>query len=321
MKINLKKIFVTLGFMAFEVCQAQGAFPNKPVHVIVGAPAGGPMDVMARLLSQPLKDSLSQPIVIENRPGAASALAASVVAKSRPDGYTLFLSPFSHATYSSLTTKPLFDSTKDFEAVALIGKMPLVVLVSKSIPANSLQELVAIAKAKPNSLNFASGGTGAVQHLAGEALKAATGTQMTHVPYTGTGPAMNDLIGGQIHFIIEPLLSAIPLIQGGRVKAIATTGVQRPSSLPNVPTAQESGVNMEITAWYGYLAPAGTPPAVVTRLNGSVNSVLADPAIQSRLVSLGIDITPGTPAQFTGFLNSEVAKWKQIIQKSGMTIE
>ena len=297
---------------------AQG-YPNKTLRIVVGAPPGGGNDIMARLIAQRLSEGLGQQVLVENRPGAGATLATDLVAKSPPDGYTLFMTPSAHALSPSIYPKLPFDPVKDFAAIGQMASVPLVVIVTPNLPVASLRNLVDLARAKPGTINFGSGGAGAAQHLAGEYLKSLAGIDMVHVPYKGSGQAIPDLMGGQIQLMIEPLASAMPHIRGGKVKALAITSRLRVASLPDLPTSEESGLpGFEVSAWYGLLAPAGTPSAVVSRLNAELNTVLAQPAMRDTLAMQGAVPVGGTPQQFMNLIVAEIAKWRPIIQKAGI---
>ena len=298
---------------------AQTAYPVKPVRILVGAPPGGGNDIMARLIAQRLSENLGQQVIVENRPGAGATLATDLVAKSAPDGHTLFMTPSAHALSPSIYRKLPFDPVKDFAAIGQMASVPLVVIVNASLPVASLRELIELARAKPNSINFGSGGNGAAQHLAGEYLKSLAGIEMVHVPYKGSGQAIPDLIGGQIQLMVEPLASAMPHIRGGKVRALAVTSRQRVASLPDLPTAEEAGLpGYEVTAWYGLLAPAGTPPEVVAKLNAEMNKVIAQPAMRDSLATQGAIPVSGTPQQFMDLIVAEIARWRPIIQRAGI---
>ena len=308
-----------LALAALNAASQPAAYPNKPVRLIVGAPPGGGNDIMARLIAQKLSEGLGQQVVVENRPGAGATIATDLVAKSAPDGYTLFMTPSAHALSPSIYRKLPFDPVKDFAAIGQMATVPLVVIVNMSLPAASLRELIELARARPGSLNFGSGGSGAAQHLATEFLKSLTGIEMVHVPYKGSGQAIPDLIGGQIQLMIEPLPSALPHIRGGKVRALAVTTRQRSASLPDVPTAEEAGLSgFEVMAWYGLLAPAGTPAEVVSRLNAEMNKALAQPAMRDSLAAQGAIPVSGPPQQFMDLIVAEIAKWRPIIQKAGI---
>jgi len=308
---------IMLALAAFSA--AAQNYPNKSIRLLVGAPPGGGNDIMARLIAQKLSEGLGQQVVVENRPGAGATLATDVVAKSAPDGYTLLMTPSAHALSPSIYRKLPFDPVKDFVAIGQMATVPLVVIVNASFPAASLRELIELARARPGSINFGSGGSGSSQHLATEYLKSLTGVEMLHVPYKGSGQAIPDLIGGQIQLMIEPLPSAMPHIRGGKVRALAVTAHQRVASLPDVPTAEEAGLpGFEVTAWYGLLAPAGTPAEVVGRLNAEMNKALAQSAMRESLAAQGAIPVSGPPQKFMDLIVAEIAKWRPIIQKAGI---
>ncbi|MES2979937.1 MAG: tripartite tricarboxylate transporter substrate binding protein [Pseudomonadota bacterium] len=325
----MTKLFIALAaalplyFSTAPAAFAQAdAYPSKAVRLLVGAPPGGGNDIVARAVGQKLGDALGQSIVIENRPGAGSMLAADLVAKSPPDGYAIYLANSSIAFAPSIYKALPFDPVRNLASIGQIGRVPLVVLVNKAMPINTLAELVDLARAKPRSVNFGSGGNGSPQHLAGELLNAIAGVQMVHVPYKGTGPAMTDLIGGQIQVMIEPLAAALPQVRGGRVKALAITAPQRVPTLPEIPTTREAGfAGLDVTNWYGLVVPAGTPADTVTKLNTALKKALADPATVAGLQSQGISPATGTPAEFSELISSEIARWKPIIEKAGVQPE
>jgi len=310
-----------LGFSATAHAQAD-AYPAKPIRLLVGAPPGGGNDIVARAVAQRLGNALGQSIVVENRPGAGSMLAADLVAKSPPDGYAIYLANSSIAFAPTIYRTLPFDPVKNLSAIGQIGRVPLVVLVNKSVPVNSLAELVALARSKPRTVNFGSGGSGSPQHLAGELLNAIANVQMMHVPYKGTGPAMTDLIGGQIQLMIEPLAAALPQIRGGRVKALAVTAPQRVPTLQDIPTTREAGLpGLDVTNWYGLVVPAGTSADIIAKLNAALKTALADPATVASLQSQGISTETGTPAEMSQLIAREVVRWKPIIEKAGVQPE
>ena len=319
----LSLVVASLALQLQPSAQAQSAaYPTKPIRLFVGAPAGGPTDVIARSLIQQMGDSLGQPVIVENRGGAAGTLAAGIVAKSPADGYTLIVTPSAHAYAASMYDKLPFDPVKDFRPVGQIGMMPLVAIANKAFPAGSLRDLVERAKAQPTAVNYGSSGTGSAHHLAGELFKLRTGIQMTHVPYKGSAGSITDLIAGQIQVIFEPLVSALPQIQAGRVKALAVMGEKRSPALPDVPTPGEAGLpGVEASAWYGIMAPAGTPDTVVAKLTAALNKALADPSTRASLQSQGVDVTPGPPQMFMDLISSEIARWRPIIQAAGIRAE
>lgn len=323
MKMILVALAMTLPLCFPAASQAQtDVFPSKPLRLLVGAPPGGGNDIVARAVAQKLGEALGQTILVENRPGAGSMLAADLVAKSVPDGYAMYLANSSIAFAPTMYRALPFDPVKNLAAVGQVGRLPLVVLVNKSLPVNNLRELVDLARAKPRTVNFGSGGGGSPQHLAGELLNSIANVQMVHVPYKGTGPAMTDLIGGQIQVMIEPLAAALPHIRSGRVKALAVTASQRVPSLQEVPTTREAGLaGLDVTNWYGLVVPSGTPAEVVAKLNAALKKALADPSTAASLQSQGISSEAGTPAEFSELIAREIVRWKPIIEKAGVQPE
>ena len=312
---------VVLGAALFAVAvaaQAQQGYPTRPIKLIVPWPPGGGVDTAARILSQPLAVRLGQPIVVDNRPGVAGNLGTAFAAKEAPDGYTLLmgsLSPNSVNPY--LYSKLGFEPIKDFEYVALAYIVPSFLVVPANSPANSPKELVAIAKASPGKLNFGSGGVGSSQHLFSVMFNTATGIQTVHVPYKGTAPAENGLIAGDVDYMVDPP-TALPFVEAGRMKALAVASDRRSPALPNVPTLDELGIpNVHTSTWYGFLAPAGTPKAIVDKLNREINAILKMPDIQARLLKNAAQSYDWTPEQFTKFANEELERYKEVVRASG----
>jgi len=298
-------------------------YPAKPVRLIVGFPAGGGVDVIARQLAQELTKSLGQTVVVDNRPGAAGNIAAELTAKSPPDGYTLMVGNVGALTINpSLYPKLPFDTLRDFAPVSLLATVMLVVIVHPSLPVKTLRELVALAKHRPGQLNYGSAGSGGITHLAVELLKSQNGLALVHVPYKGSAPAFTDLVGGQLQVMIDAIPAPLPLIQAGRLRALAVTATVRSPALPAVPTTTEAGFpRFVVSGWQGVVASAGTPAAIVTRLNTEIGRVLAQPEFRDKLVAQGSDPAPGTPEQFGAFLQSELTKWAAVVKASGARLE
>jgi tripartite-type tricarboxylate transporter receptor subunit TctC len=298
-------------------------FPSRPVRIIVPYPAGGSNDIIARVLAQKLSEREGQQFFVENRAGASGNIGAEAVAVAAPDGYTLLLTappPLSTnvALYKSLPFQP----ATAFAPVSLLATVPIVLMVNPQLPVRNVQELVALAKAKPGTLNFGSSGIGSTNHLAGELLKSMTGIDIVHVPYKGAAPAMNDLIAGHIPMMFDNMPAVLPQVKGGSVRAIAVAGAKRAAALPDVPTVAESGVpGFEAFAWFGLVAPAKAPPAVLEKLQSGIAAILATDDMTKRLAELGAE--PGTVsgAEFRRFLAADTAKWTRIIQISGATVE
>jgi tripartite-type tricarboxylate transporter receptor subunit TctC len=308
---------------AAPLAQAQDAWPAKPIRIVVPFAAGGTSDVLARLLGEKLQASLKQTVLVENKAGAGGVIGADAVAKSPPDGYTLLLGTISsHAINPALQPKMPYNATTDFAHVILLGSISNVLLVGAGQPYKNVAELIAAAKKDPGSISFASAGQGSSQHMSGETFKLLTGADITHVPYKGSAPAVQDVIGGQIPMSFETVTVAVPHIQSGKVRALAVTSAQRSGAIPNVPTLQEAGVpGFDVASWQAFYAPAGTPPAIVNRLNSEIAKILVMPDIKARLEGLGLVYSPNTPEQFTAFGKAEIAKWTKVVKEGKVKSE
>lgn len=300
-----------------KLALAQDAWPSKPIKLIVPFAAGGTSDILGRLLGEKLQAALKQTVVIENRAGAGGVVGADAVAKSPPDGYTLLLGTIaSHAINPAMKSKMPYDASKDFAHIALLGSISNVLLVGTDQPYKTVKDVIAAAKAKPDSIAFASAGQGSSQHMSGELFKLLAGADLAHVPYKGSAPAIQDLIGNQIPSSFETVTVALPHIQAGKVRALAVTSAQRSAALPNVPTMQEAGVpGFDVSSWQAMYAPAGTPAAIVTRLNSEIEKILVMPEVKARLDTLGLVHNPLTPAQFADFNRQEIAKWTRVARE------
>jgi tripartite-type tricarboxylate transporter receptor subunit TctC len=301
-------------------------YPNRPITLIVPFAAGGPTDVLARAMGQKLSEILGQPVIVENVGGAGGMLGSSRVAKAAPDGYTIGLGTVgTHAQNQSLYKKPLYDTVKDFTPVALMAELPLILIARKDLPANNLKEFTAYAKENQDKMQFGSAGAGAATHLGCVVVNLALGTNITHIPYAGTGPAMTDLIGGRIDFLCEIITTAKPQIDGGSVKAIATMSKARSPALPNVPTAAEQGVSdMEAYTWNAFFLPKDAPPQIVKKLNEATVQAMKDPGVRSKLEGLGavfVSADRTTPDYLGKFVLSEIDKWAKPIKASGVSID
>jgi tripartite-type tricarboxylate transporter receptor subunit TctC len=294
--------------------QARG-FPDKPVRLVVPYSAGGSTDVISRTLGQKLSEMWGQPVVIDNRPGASTIIGTDIVAKSAPDGYTLLVTTASFTIVPSLFDKLPYDSAKDFQPITLINTTPLVLVVNPSVPARSVQELIALARARPGALNFGSAGSGGSNHLAGELFNAMAGVKMVHVPYKGNAPALNDLVGGHVDLVFNGLTSAIPLIRAGKLRPLAMTSLARAGALPEIPTLDELGMKgFQAVGWNGLSAPARTPPEVIARISADVLKVIRSPELIERLKVEGSDPVGNSPQQFAAFLREETARWSEVIK-------
>ncbi|MDR6860803.1 tripartite tricarboxylate transporter substrate binding protein [Variovorax guangxiensis] len=306
--------------LAAGAVQAQG-WPTRPIRIMVGSAPGGGTDAMARAVADRLGPLLKQPVVVENRPGVSNTLAADATAKST-DGHTMVMGVVTAHAIAPHLLKLGYDGNRDLVPVAFVGAVPNVLVVSNSVPADSVQALVKLAKKDPGKLNYATSGSGSTQHIAAEMFKDATGTDMTHVPYKGSGPALVDLVGGQVQLSFDTLPSVIGQIKNGKVRALAVTTAKRNAQLPDVPTLAEAGVpHVEMSAWYGIYMPAATPKAVQDRVHDAVNQVLAMPETRTRLDAVGAEITPMTQAQFAQFHAAEYKRFGEVIKKNRIRLD
>jgi tripartite-type tricarboxylate transporter receptor subunit TctC len=299
------------------------AFPNRPIRIVDAFPPGGPSDIVGRSISPRLSEVLGQPVVIDNRGGAAGVVGCDIVAKAAPDGYTLLLGPSGALTIQpSLSTKLPYDPQRDFEPVTQLTSGPQVIAVNPGVAAKSVAELIALAKAKPGQLNYASGGTGTANHLAAEVFKLAAGIDVVHVPYKGTGPALASVLSGETQMIVSSLLPTLPHLKSGKLRALAVTSTSRSAAVPDVPTAAESGLpKFETSSWHGILAPAKTPRAIVMRLHDDIVKVLNLPEVRERLTAQGLNVVGSTPQAFAAYIRSETAKYARVIKQVGIKPE
>jgi len=298
-------------------------FPTKPVTILIGFPAGGPLDAHARLLADKLAAQLGQPVVIDYKAGAGGTVGAQAVAQSAPDGHTLLMANTGTMVINpAIYTKLPYQTLKDFAPVARTAQQPLALVVNPAVPAKSVAELVALAKARPGGLNYGSAGNGGISHLVPEMLKAATGTFIVHIPYKGSAPAFTDLMAGQVQLMAESVPQAAQYVKAGKLRALAVTSAQRNPALPDTPTMVEAGVKgFEVVGFYGVLAPAGTPKPVLDRLSAAFKAVLDDPAIKSRMVQQGADPAFLGHEEFARFLAAEMPRWAQAVQTSGAKLD
>jgi tripartite-type tricarboxylate transporter receptor subunit TctC len=300
-----------------RVARAQ-AFPTRPVRIVVGLAPGGTNDIVARLMGQWLSERLGQPFVIDNRPGAASNIATEAVARAAADGYTLLLSSVNNAISATLYERLNFNFIRDITAVAGILRTPNVMVVNPSVPAKSVPEFIAYAKANPGKLNMASPGNGTSLHVVGELFKMMTGVNMVHVPYRGGAPALTDLLGGQVQVYFTGTVSSIEYIKTGRLRALAVTTATRSEALPDVPTVSEFVPGYEASGWFGVGAPKSTPTEIIDKLNNEVNAALADPKMKARLADVGGSALSGSPADFGKLIADETEKWAKVIKFAGI---
>jgi tripartite-type tricarboxylate transporter receptor subunit TctC len=310
-----------LSASAVKAADAQN-YPVKPIRLIVGYSPGGGTDVLSRVLAKYLGESFKQTVIVDNRPGAGGILATELVAKAPADGYTLLTTPSTHSINPGLYAKLPYDPIRDFTAVGLIATSPNTFVVHPSMPAKSVRELIALARQRPGELSFASAGVGSTTHLAGEYFRSMAKIKTVHVPYKGSGQAEIDLATGQVHYMIDSTPAALPNIKAGRTRAIATTGTKRFSMLPEVPTVAESGLpQYESVSWWGILAPAGLPPAVVERLNGEMNRIMNLPEVKKLVLAQGAESLTGTPQAFLDYIKQETTLYTRIIREAGIKVE
>ena len=321
LKVHFVSLFFALGALASLAgpVHAESAYPNKPVRLIVPFAAGGPTDVLARAIGQKLGDSLGQPVIVENRPGAGGNIASDFVAKAPPDGYTLILGTVgTHAINASLYSKLAFDISRDFAPIALVASATIVMVTHQSVPATTVKEFVALAKSRPHPFSLASPGSGTPQHLAGELFKTVTAVDMVHIPYKGAAPALNDLLGGQVSVGFVSLPAALPHVKAGKLRALGVTASKRSVVAPDVPTIAESGApGYEVENWYGVLAPAGTPKEIVSKLNTEIVKLLKAKDVRELLNNQGFEILQSTPEEFAAFSKTELVKWAKLVKLSG----
>ena len=316
---DLSTVFLLgTALLAPDVLHAQ-PYPNRVIKIVVPYAAGGAVDIVARSVGQPLSEALKQPVIVDNRPGAGGNIGMELVAKAAPDGYTLLTASNGIATNNALFARLSFDGQRDFAPVAKIGFAPLVIVVPAASPAKSLKDLIAMAKAEPGKLTYASAGNGSSGHLAGELLKSTAKIDVIHVPYKGGAPAITDLLGERITFMPINAVAVNSHIRAGRMRALAVASDKRFPLLPEVPTVGEAGLpGYEATVWWGLAAPAKTPAEIIRQLNAETNKLLANPAVASRLAELGVVVTPGTPEQFTAFIKSQTELWSGVVKSAGI---
>jgi tripartite-type tricarboxylate transporter receptor subunit TctC len=307
-----------IALSAFTLSGAAQSYPAKPVRFIVPYAPGGGTDIVARIIGQKLSDAWGLPVVIDNRPGAGSTVGTALAVRAPADGYTLVMSSISLAFDTTIYKDLPYDPVRDLAPVGLVASQPNILAVHPSLGVKSVSELLAHAKARPGAINYASGGNGSGPHLATELLKMLAGINITHVSYKGTGPALNDLLGGQVQMMIAVMASTLPHVASGKLRGLAVTGAARSPSAPDIPTIAESGVpNYEFNTWYGIQVPAGTPVAVVNQLNAEVLRVVRSPDVRARFAAGGLEPRAGTPDEFGALVRSEIAKWSKVAATIG----
>jgi len=320
------QITVLAGAAALAISLAQPAFaqpyPSKPIRVIIAQAPGSATDVVSRVLSNKLAEGLGQQLVIDARPGAGGTLGTELAARAPADGYTLFMANNStHGSNPALYAKLSYDAVKDFAPIILVVATPYVLSVHPSLPAKSVKELIALAKARPGQINYASAGNGSTHHLSGELLKSMAGIDIVHIPYKGTTPAIAALIGGEVSIMFATVTGIQPQIKNGRARGLAVTTPKRSNMMPELPTMAETLPGFEMLSWFGLLAPAGTPPAIVNRMNAETTKVLANPDVRSLLAAQGFEVMSGTPEQFGDYIKVEIAKVTKLAKTTGIKAE
>ena len=310
------------GCLAAGIAYAQSDYPHKPIRIVVPVAPGGGTDFTARLIGQKLAEAWGQSVIVDNRPGAAGNLGVEIVSKAQPDGYTLVMPITSFSINPSLYAKLPFDTVRDFAPVVLAASAPLLLVINPGVPAQSVKDLVALAKAKPGAMNYANSGSGTTAHLAGELFKRMAGVDIVSIAYKGGGPAVIDLIAGQVQIYFSTIPAALQQVKAGRLRALAVTSTKRVPELPDMPTVSESGLpGFEVVGWFGLFAPAGTPKPAIARLNTEIVRILNAPESRERLSGHGLIPGGGTPDELGQFLQAEIAKWRKLIKETGIRVE
>lgn len=316
---------VVVAALALSIAGSAGAqsdWPKRPIRLVVPFPPGGPTDIVARPLAQKLTEALGQTVLIDNRAGAGGGIGADSVAKASPDGYTLLVGTVgTHAINPSLYPKLGYDAARDFTPITLVAAAPVLLVANPAANINTARDLVRQARSSPNQLTYGSAGSGTPGHLTGEIFKATSGAPLMHVPYKGSAPAINDLLGGQIPLMFDPIQSVLPHVKSGKLVALATSGSKRSAALPDVPTFAEAGVSAETAAWWGVFAPARTPPDIVAKLHSEIVRALQSADVHDKLQAAGIEPIGGGPVAFASYLKSEMRKWGKAVQDSGARVD
>lgn len=314
---TLTALFAAIA-LALPVTAAAQAYPAKTVRMIVGFPPGGPTDVLARIVAQKLGEAWGQQVVVDNRAGASGMIGAELTARAAPDGYTLLMVPVTYAVAPSLFSKMAYDTERDLATVAQVAASPFILVVHPTLPVKTVKDLAALGRSRPGQLNYASASTGGMPHLAGELFNTMTGAKLVHIPYKGAAPATTDLLAGQVQLMFNNMLSAMPQVKAGRLRAVAVTSSKRSSAAPELPTIAETVPGYEASGWYGVLAPAAMPRELINRVNGEVNRIMKLPDVTQRLAGDGVEAVGITPEQFGAYLRAEVAKWNKVVKAAGI---
>jgi tripartite-type tricarboxylate transporter receptor subunit TctC len=311
-------LICSLGLSCAALAQT---FPARPIRLVVGYAPGGPNDILARLLAQKLAERLGQNVIVDNRPGADSIIATEMVARSAPDGHTLLMTTGSHTMHPSVYNKLPYDIVRDFAPIMIVAATGYIVVVHPSVPVASMKELIALAKAKPGQLTYASAGAGGPNHLGVELFKSMAGIDMVHVPYKGGAPAITDLVGGQVQLMFSAMAPALPQVKAGKLRALAVSSARRSAAVPELPTVAEAALpGFEVTGWYGLMAPAATPRRTVDRLHSELVAILKLPDVAERLLAIGVEPVGDTPEQMLAYMKTEIAKWSKVTKASGISL-
>ncbi|GAA5236910.1 tripartite tricarboxylate transporter substrate binding protein [Verticiella sediminum] len=320
--MKLRQFLVLLPAMAVlfgsGACAAAQTYPDKPIAVVVPFPPGGPVDTLARLLAGPMSRSMGQQLVIENKAGAGGSIGAAQVARAAPDGYTLLMTASSYAMDPAIRSNLPFDPRRDMHGVVNVASGPVVLLAKTGLPVDAMDNFLALLRERPGKLSYASTGIGTVNHFAGELFKGAAGVDALHIPYNGAAPATQAILAGEVDFFFNNVLSSVPHVQSGKVKALAVTSEERWPAFPEVPTLREAGVDVAISSWYGFFAPANTPEAVMERFAQEVRKALADPQVKDRIAQLGLTIEGAGPQAFQEYVGTEIDKWTAVAEAAGI---
>ncbi len=316
---------ITLGAMALSALPGEvyaQTYPNKPIRFVTPYGSGGNADILTRIIGDAMSKSMGQPVLVDNRPGGSSTIGSAIVAKAPPDGYTIMLISSSHSVNPSLFGSQLpYDTVKDFTPISMTGATPILVVVNPGVAANNVRELVALAKTKPGTLNFATSGNGSPAHLAGALIEALGGVKLVHVPYKTTAQANNDTMSGQVQIAFPSVSSALPMVKSGKLRALGITSLKRSALAPDIPTVAESLPGYQASIWTGVLAPAAVPRPIVTRLNAEVVKALTLPDVVTKLTGMGVDIDTSTPEEFAAFIDAEIRKWARVIKEGNIKVE
>jgi tripartite-type tricarboxylate transporter receptor subunit TctC len=312
-------VALSIAMPAALAAEAQGPYPSRPIRYVVPFAPGGPTDIMSRAIAERLAVSLGAPVVVDNRAGAGGSLGAEIVARSAPDGYTLMIGHVgTHAINISLYAKVNYDPIRDFQPISMVATLPFVLVVNPGVPAKDVKELISLARARPGALNFASAGSGGPTHLAGELFKSTAAIDIVHVPYKGNAAALADLVGGQVQMMFSNMLTAMPFVRAGKLRAIAVSTLKRSPQAPELPTVAEGGApGYDVTPWYGVLAPAGLPKPLLARLHAEVSRIVDSTEMRERFVTQGVDVASSTPEAFAALIKAEIPRWRELVKRSG----